>query len=208
MAEEWRPVVGHEEAYEVSNLGRVKSLDRRVPVRKDQSITRFAPGKVLNPQPDSHGHLRIYLAGRTRSVHRLVAEAFIPNPEGLPNVLHWNDIPDDNRVENLRWGTQQDNIADIVRNGNHFWANRAHCKNGHEFSDENTYTPKSRPGARDCKKCINLRQSQNLDKKDTRHGTYAGYTAGCRCGLCREAKREYSRNYWRSKHGKGLMYRD
>lgn len=208
MAEEWRPVVGHEGAYEVSNQGLIRSLDRRVPVRKDRSITRFAPGVDITPQPSVHGHLYVYVGGRSRPVHRLVAEAFIPNPDNLPNVLHWNDVPDDNRVENLRWGTQQDNIRDIVRNGNHHWANRTHCIRGHELTEENTYKSPSRPRSRDCKKCIKVRQSQKLRGVDKRHGSYAGYTAGCRCDRCKVAKREYSKQYWRKRHGKGEAYRD
>lgn len=50
-------------------------------------------------------------------VHRLLAEAFIPNPDNLPCVLHYNDIRSDNRIENLRWGTQKENSADAIRNG-------------------------------------------------------------------------------------------
>lgn len=206
--EEWRPVVGHEGSYEVSSLGRVRSLDRRVPVRKDKSVTRFARGAVLKPSPTRSGHLQVYVGGSTASVHRMVALAFLgPPPPGKPNALHWDDDPTNNRVGNLRWGSQAENIRDIVRNGNHYGANQTHCKYGHEYTPENTYTRTGKSG-RFCKRCTLRRQSQTLNQSDPRHGSYAGYTAGCRCEGCRQAKREYSKDYWRSKHGKGEAYRD
>lgn len=65
MIEEWKPVPGYEEEYEVSNWGGVRSLDRRVPVRKDGSATRLAMGRVLKPYRSTHGHLRVYLRGKS-----------------------------------------------------------------------------------------------------------------------------------------------
>ena len=81
-------------------------------------------GHFLKPKPmDKHGHLGVALRinGRDKYVyvHRLIAKAFIPNPEGYPIVRHLNDDPSYNEVDNLAWGTQRDNHLDCIRNG-HF----------------------------------------------------------------------------------------
>ena len=67
---------------------------------------------------DGYPTIACSIEGKTRQfkVHRLLAEVFIPNPEGLPLVRHLNDIRDDNRLCNLAWGTPQDNMDDMVRN--------------------------------------------------------------------------------------------
>ena len=74
--------------------------------------------------PLKSGHIDMSLRCNGRRVHRylhrLVAEAFIPNLHGYPEVRHLNDDPSDNEVENLAWGTQSDNMCDCIRNG-HFY---------------------------------------------------------------------------------------
>lgn len=164
--EEWRPVSGFEGQYEVSSNGRVRSLDRTI-IKSDGRVCKFK-GKVLNLNANSHGYVTARFPKRSAvGVHRLVAEAFIPNPEGLPNVLHWDDNPTNNRKENLRWGTQRDNIRDILRNGNHDQANRTHCPAGHEYTAENTgtYTTKQGWKSRHCRAC---RKQKYEEKRDSR----------------------------------------
>ena len=82
---------------------------------------RYCHGKILTPTPDHTGHLYITITtpkGNVRKyVHRLVAETFIPNPHGYPFVRHLDDIPDNNYVGNLAWGTSLDNVHDSMRNG-------------------------------------------------------------------------------------------
>lgn len=65
-----------------------------------------------------HGYRMIGPKSKRKYLHRAIAEAFIPNPDNLPMVRHLNDDPTDNRVENLAWGTQTDNMQDCIRNGN------------------------------------------------------------------------------------------
>lgn len=158
LSEQWRPVVGYEGLYEVSDRGRVRSLDRVITrpetVRGPREARRR--GAVMKPFPQSkQGHLQVNLSkdGSTRkgSVHILVLEAFVgPRPVGL-NGLHANDIPTDNRVENLRWGTISENGHDAVRNGRHPNARKTECKRGHKFTPENTGT--SVRGTRFCREC-------------------------------------------------------
>lgn len=140
--EEWRVVPWGAHNYEVSNHGRIRNT---------------TTGKVLNPtlQGEGKGHrqLNLYHGKKVKRfrLHRLVAEAFIPNPKGYRYVLHWDDNPDNNHVDNLRWGTQADNLRDTIRNGNHHETNKTQCRNGHPYSTENTYL--SKQGHRTCKIC-------------------------------------------------------
>ena len=125
MNEEWRPVVGYEGLYEVSNLGRVRSLDRY------DRMNRFCEGRILKLSADRLGYLRaqLYSSSKRKSflVHRLVAQAFIPNPDNLPQVNHRDENPSNDNVDNLEWcdgkynvnyGTRVDRIRDIrLKNG-------------------------------------------------------------------------------------------
>jgi hypothetical protein len=114
----WKDIKGYEGLYKVSNTGKVKSLDRIVIYINGK--TTLHKGKLLN-QSNSAGYpsVRISKNGKpiTVRIHRLVAEAFISNPSRLPHVLHRNDIKDDNRVENLMWGTIKDNMDDRNNKG-------------------------------------------------------------------------------------------
>ena len=107
MEEEWRDIVGYEDKYQISNLGRVKSL-------KDSWGN--CREKILKLRYDKDGYLIVNLCKNnkvnTQKVHRLVAEAFIPNPDNLPEVNHKIDDFEhrsDNRVENLEWCTSEYN---------------------------------------------------------------------------------------------------
>lgn len=111
--EQWRKIKGFEELYEVSSEGRVRSLDRYV--TGVDSIARKHFGKVLSPG-FTHGYAFVYLndaeRGRKRRcyVHRLVGEAFIPNPQNLPQINHKDECRAHNNVRNLEWCNAKYNI--------------------------------------------------------------------------------------------------
>ena len=141
VQEDWLPVHDYP-GYEVSNLGRVRSIDR--PVRVGHGAFRLRRGRILRARITAGRYRGVSLsrdgAIHPKFVHRLVLEAFSgPAPEGM-HACHWNDDPEDNRIENLRWGTRSENMQDCVRNGHHPKANKTHCPRGHEYTPENTYT--------------------------------------------------------------------
>lgn len=106
----WKPVIGYEGLYDVSNLGRIRSVDRVV---QQAGKISHLKGHIMAQSVDKDGYLRCSLSKngkrKTYPVHRIVLNAFVPNPEGKPHVDHINTIRDDNRVENLRWATQTEN---------------------------------------------------------------------------------------------------
>lgn len=114
-SEEWRPVVGFESSHEVSSLGRVRSVDRYdcfISSRYPNGIKRKRSGRYLSPHVSKQfGYATVSLNRVPKLVHRLVAEAFLPNSDNLPVVNHLNHKRADNRVENLEWTTQKLNIV-------------------------------------------------------------------------------------------------
>lgn len=104
MEEIWRDIEGYEGRYQVSNLGNVLSLNYR----------HHGYSKQLVPKRNNSGRLWVELIadGKKKAflVHRLVGAAFIPNPEGYPQINHKDENPQNNRADNLEWCTQEYNI--------------------------------------------------------------------------------------------------
>lgn len=172
--ENWKPVKGYEGAYEVSDQGRVRSLDRQIRIgnrfgprkltpdqireikeskatgvkatelarrfgvdlryiydalklRTDHHITHSIAvrrGALIVPIKNSDGYPCVKLCKRSRSkvvrVHRLVAEAFVPNPHGLPEVNHRDFDKANNKVDNIEWCTRQGNIKHAFFGNRHY----------------------------------------------------------------------------------------
>lgn len=129
----WKPIErGFAAPYEVSNLGRVRSLDymesRRYRKSGTRTVNYFKKGRVLKFFVQKGGYLvctfgdKINGGGKKILVHRIVAEAFIPNPENKPEVDHINGDVEDNRVENLRWVTRSENLKNIFISRERFCA--------------------------------------------------------------------------------------
>ena len=128
MEEEiWKPIKDFEGYYEVSNIGRVRSLNYK----------RTGKEKILKNIEDYKGYLEVGLTknGKRKQfkVHRLVAEAFIPNPENKPCIDHINTVKSDNRVENLRWVTYKENsnnekTLEKFKGENHHFSGKHHTE--------------------------------------------------------------------------------
>lgn len=109
MKEVWKDIDGYEGLYQVSNLGRIRSLYKR---RKDVEFLKFT---------DCHGYKIVGLCKNKKQmsfrVHRIVASAFLPNPNNNPQVNHINGDKTDNRAVNLEWCTQSANMRHAYENG-------------------------------------------------------------------------------------------
>ena len=114
MEEIWKDIEGYEGYYQVSNLGRVKSLERTINHKTCYGGLYHIKERILKLKIEKDGYFRIGLKkGKIKKyyrVNRLVAQAFIPNPNNYPIVNHKDENPLNNNVDNLEWCTQKYNV--------------------------------------------------------------------------------------------------
>ena len=114
MDEQWKPIEGFEGYYEISNQGRIRSVDRRCRTHSTEAGRRVK-GQLMKPTDNGNGYLVIHLKKNgkriSRYIHRLVAEAFLEMPTGSNVVDHIDYNKKNNAVDNLQWCTQKENIC-------------------------------------------------------------------------------------------------
>ncbi|MBN7395680.1 HNH endonuclease [Mycobacteroides abscessus subsp. abscessus] len=212
--EQWRPVVGFEGLYEVSDLGRVRTVPRLVSMGRGY---RTVPGRIRKyGHSTTHGYLIVGLSrpGKRRAttalVHRLVLEAFVgPCPDGM-EACHFDGDKTNNRLPNLRWDTRRANQDDAIRIGKRLDPNRSHCAKGHPLTSETTYV--NPRGVRECRTCRSVFMDRyvteinsgehtvvprNPDRSHCRHGHLMSesnvYVNKLGVATCRECSRARSR---------------
>lgn len=124
MHEEWRDIKGYEGHYQVSNLGKVKSLDKYVAHSRNKNYrTSFRKGKIISCNDNGRGYLQVHLYKdgkknrKVKYIHRVVAEAFLENPNAYRFVNHKDLDKSNNSVCNLEWCSHLQNVHHAIRNG-------------------------------------------------------------------------------------------
>lgn len=182
---EWRTLPGEFGPYEITENGEVRNSNTM---------------RVLRHEIVRTGHHRVALyatPGRSKhfQVHRLVALAFLGASD--LDVLHWDDNPDNNHVSNLRYGTDKDNWWDGVRNGRRRISDT--CPSEHPYPVKDGKVTRRCPICESEASKISHKKALEvgLSEGDSRHGTYRGYQARCRCTGCSEANRRYKTEWAR-----------
>ena len=161
--ERWLPIPGHA-GYEVSDQGRVRSLDRTVPHRRSGRLS--LKGRILKPQVSgtkkrtSPGYLSVKLGAlsRTWPIHTLVAMSFLGEPMGL-QVRHLNGNSHDNRLENLKYGTGRENMQDMSCHQTQWQQKKTQCPIGHLLVEPNLVPSQLRRGWRSCLACVRAKNT-------------------------------------------------
>jgi hypothetical protein len=157
MTEIWRPIAGRD-GYEVSDLGRVRSVDRVLArrLRSGRIVYANLKGRELKRHKLRHGYLRARLGQGQACVHQLVLEAFVgPRPAGH-QAAHGDGNPGNNVLSNLRWATPKENAADMLVHGTRLFGSKnpmgrkTHCSRGHAYDETNTRRTR---GKRYCRAC-------------------------------------------------------
>lgn len=116
--EEWKDIEGYEGLYQISNLGRVKSLKRQI--KRKNGVIYCTNEKILKGSNNGLNYFKVQLRDKNSNkkyayIHRLVAKHFIPNPQNKPCINHLDCNPSNNRVENLEWCTKKENTDYMIK---------------------------------------------------------------------------------------------
>ena len=129
MKELWLPINGYEGLYSISSLGRVKSFDRVLITRGGGTYVK--KGRILKGAFTTKGYMFVTLAVNKRnkihSIHRMVAAAFIENPQKLPQVNHKDGVKTNNKADNLEWCDNNYNQRHAIENGLNNQAKGENC---------------------------------------------------------------------------------
>lgn len=167
--ENWKPVVGYEESYEVSDLGNVRTTNGRL-VKDSWGNLKATESVEVKKTTNSKGYKVValnYLGKRKmKKVHRLVACAFLGEPPpGKDLVCHNDGNPGNNILSNLRWDDHSENNKDKRKHGTNPELNKTHCPNGHILESPNLRPFNAKLGKRCCLACARARARYSNYKK-------------------------------------------
>ena len=182
IAEIWKDVQGYEGLYQVSNLGRVKSLGRFI----DRLVSGryWQEERILKPNKTKYGYLMVELRKNKKPksflVHRLVAMTFISNPENKPEVDHINADKTNNNVNNLRWVTAKENVRNPLNMVHLIGKNHPMFGKKHSEETKNKMRGKNNPRAR---KVRNIETKEIFDTVTEAEKKY-NLSSGCiKCAI-------------------------